>query len=71
MVRKLLPLFINKDKKLLLELEKEEKAVNMLRDSITEFLLQLNKQNVTEDIIKDSFKLLAIVKETGRDWRYY
>ncbi len=63
MVRKLLPLFINKDKKLLLELEKEEKAVNMLRDSITEFLLQLNKQNVTEDIIKDSFKLLAIVKE--------
>lgn len=63
MVRKLLPLFINKDKKLWLELEKEEKAVNMLRDKITEFLLQLNKQNVTEDIIKDSFKLLAIVKE--------
>lgn len=63
MVQKLLPLFINKDNKLLQEIEKEEKAVNMLRDQITEFLLQLNKQNVTEDLIKDSFKLLAIVKE--------
>jgi len=63
MVHKLLPLFVNKDKKLLQELEKEEQAVNMLRDQITDFLLQLSKQNVTEDLIKDSFKLLAIVKE--------
>ncbi|MGQ9847222.1 MAG: Na/Pi cotransporter family protein [Bacteroidales bacterium] len=63
MVEKLLPLFINKDKKLLQELEKEEKAVNMLRDQITAFLLQLNKQNVNEDLIKNSFKLLAIIKE--------
>lgn len=63
MVQKLLPLFLNKDKKLLQELEKEEQAVNMLRDQITDFLLHLSKQNVTEDLIKDSFKLLAIVKE--------
>jgi len=63
MVQKLLPLFLNKDKKLLQELEKEEQAVNMLRDQITDFLLQLSKQNVTEDLIKDLFKLLAIVKE--------
>lgn len=63
MVEKLLPLFLNKDKKLLQELKKLEKAVNMLRDQITVFLLQLNKQNITEEFIKDSFKLLAIVKE--------
>ncbi len=63
MVEQIAPLFLNKDKKILTELEKHEKAVNSLRDSITDYLLKLNKGNLSEESLKESYKLLAIVKE--------
>lgn len=63
MVEQIAPLFLNKDKKIFSELEKDEKAINSLRDSITDYLLKLNKGNLSEESLKESYKLLAIVKE--------
>ncbi len=63
MVEQLLPLFLQKDKKILTELEKTEKYVNLLQDKITEYLLELNKTTTQEKIIKELYELLAIIKE--------
>lgn len=63
MAEDLLPAFINKDSKLIAELEKEEKKVNIIRDEITQFLIKLNKKNIQIEMAKEIYKLLGIVKE--------
>ncbi len=63
MVEELLPAFLEKDKKRIHHLEQSERVVNVLRDSITQFLIKLNKQNQNIETAKEIYKLLGIVKE--------
>ncbi|MCX7863399.1 MAG: Na/Pi cotransporter family protein [Bacteroidales bacterium] len=63
MVEQLLPAFLNKDTKRIEKIEQAEKMVNVLRDHITRFLIELNKRNQHLETAKEIYKLLSIVKE--------
>jgi phosphate:Na+ symporter len=63
MVEDLLPSFLQKDLKKIDEIEHAEKRVNILRDHITSFLIELNNKNQHIETAKEIFKLLSIVKE--------
>lgn len=63
MVENLLPSFLQKDLKKIDEIEHAEKRVNVLRDHITHFLIELNNKNQHIETAKEIFKLLSIVKE--------
>ncbi len=63
MVEDLLPSFLQKDLKKIEEIEYAEKRVNVLRDHITRFLIELNHKNQHIETAKEIFKLLSIVKE--------
>jgi|YNPMSStandDraft_1061717.scaffolds.fasta_scaffold00165_5 phosphate:Na+ symporter len=63
MVEDLLPAFLNKEKKIIYELEIDEKKVNAIRDEITYFLIKLNKNNIQIEMAREIYKLLGILKE--------
>lgn len=62
MIESILPAFLKKDKSLLLKIEMQEKLVNFLRDSITDYVIDINNQETIKDN-EETYKLLLIVKE--------
>ncbi|MCX7953719.1 MAG: Na/Pi cotransporter family protein [Bacteroidales bacterium] len=62
MIETILPAFIKKDRSLLLKIELQEKLVNYLRDSITEYIIKINKLETLKEN-EETYKLLLIVKE--------
>lgn len=63
MVDSVLPVFLEKNRSVLNELEITEKKVNFLRDQINSYLLRITRAGIREERVNEAFQMLYTVKE--------
>lgn len=63
MTNQIIDCFIEKNRKVIPLISSDEEKVNFLRDKLTDYLLEISRQDVAESIVEESFILLNTVKE--------
>ncbi|MDD3567177.1 MAG: Na/Pi cotransporter family protein [Bacteroidales bacterium] len=63
MVKDIITPFVAKDKSTLSRIERDEVKVDYLRDQINAYLLDLTRQDVTDQSIQEAFQIMYAVKE--------
>jgi phosphate:Na+ symporter len=63
MVEWVLPAFLEKDRKALVQIGEREKKINFLRDHINSYLLRITRTTIREERVNEAFQILYTVKE--------
>ncbi len=63
MVEQIIIPFMSREDKVLKDIEKSEKDINFLRDSLNDFLVRLSQSRIGEDEVEEAFILMNVVGE--------
>ncbi len=63
MTEKIIHAFIDKDQKVLIEIENSEKEINFLRDQINNYLIKITQNTVATENAEEAFNMMNAVRE--------